>query len=188
MAKRQARVVPTPSDRTPSSREELEARRNGVVAPGPSGAIYRVRPINLETYTLAGGLPERLRQIALQGVKGINQLFKADEQQLSEHGLATKEWLDRLVQAVILEPKLELEDLGTGRLDDFPLLPPPDYKWALAIAMGDEDRDGEGRLLWGVEPESRWDAFREEHECPDWRECEGCVRLQQRYSAVLANA
>jgi hypothetical protein len=177
--KTKPRVPGTPQ---PSSREDLEQRRHGVVAAGPSGNIYRVRQPNLQRHALTGGLPLKLRQMAMAGAQGVNRMFAGDDGALSEEGEETRQYLDRLVLAVIIEPELTVEDLGTGALDDDPLLPPIDYKWALEIGLMEQDRDGEGRLLWGRPPLSNWATFREHHDCPD--PCPACEGVRDAWSVV----
>jgi hypothetical protein len=153
----------------PTSLADLKKNRT-IVARGPSGNIYKIRPLNLERHALAGALPPALREIASKGADAVNELFVgADDDTLAEKGKEVREYLDELVRQVIVEPNLEGEDLD--------LLPPVDYRWAAAVAMNEEERDGEGRLLWGTEPLSRWDTFRSHHNCPT--DCENC-------NAVLA--
>jgi hypothetical protein len=168
-----------------TSREELEARKNGVLARGPSGAVYRVKQVSLQRHALSGGLPQKLRAMALKGAKGINQLFAADDTTMTEVGQATRDYLDQLVLAVLRsnEPKLTAEDLGSGAIDDDPLVPPNDYKWLLEIAMGEAEYDAEGRRLWGVEPLDRWVLFRHFHECAE--DCQGCDGVRGALSATV---
>ena len=182
-AKKPSPITPTFA---PSSREDLEARRSGVVALAPSGAFYRVRPINLERHALSGGLPYKLRQLATQGERGINRMLAAADEEVDEMGTTVRDYLDNIVLATIVEPKLEKADLGSGELTDDPLLHRDDYKWALRIALGEEDRDGEGRLLWGRELLNRYDLFRAEHACDP--ECEACQRVIERVSSPLMTA
>lgn len=179
-AKRQPKVTPTFQ---PDSREELERRRHGVIAQGPSGAVYRIRAINLQRHALSGGLPERLRQLAMQGARGLNRILAAADEEVNEVGETVRDYMDNLVLATIMEPELTKDDLGTGALDDDPLLHPADYVWAFQIAMREEDRDGDGRLLWGKEPLDRFQTFREEHVCEN--DCVACQRVIERFSAAL---
>ena len=46
-----------------------------VTAPGPSGNTYRIRPLNMERYALAGGLPASLRELALKGAEGVAEVL-----------------------------------------------------------------------------------------------------------------
>lgn len=167
-----------------ASVQQLLAQRKGIECPGPSGNVYRLRLINLERHVLAGGLPARLRAIALEGAVGIARVLAADDSQISEEGLEVRGYLDGLVRQVIVEPSLHgtvriphaaalelgadvVGQLPAGVSDDVDvekvaLLPPVDYRWAVAVAMGEEDRDGDGNPLWGREALTRFATFREE--------------------------
>jgi hypothetical protein len=138
-----------------------------IVATAPSGNVYRIRPMNLERYALAGGLPAQLREIALKGADGINEVLGGDQETIESHGTAVRDYMDGLVRQVIVDP-----DLADLDLDE---LPPVDYRWAASIALGEEDRDGEGRRLWGHEPLSAFETFRAEHGCTE--DCESCHRV-----------
>jgi hypothetical protein len=126
--------------------------------------------MNLERYALAGGLPAKLRELALGGSDAINEMFKSEEPGETEF---LKDYLDDLVVQMVVEPSLKGVDM-----DD---LPPADYRWLVSVAMGDEDRDGEGRRLWGREPLSTFRVFRDEHGCTT--DCAGCKRLVDALSA-----
>lgn len=175
-------MAPSTPDR-PASVQELLAQRKGIECAGPSGNIYRLRPINLERHVLAGGLPARLRAIALEGAVGIARVFAADDSKISEEGLEVRGYLDGLIRQVIVEPNLhgtvrisraDAMQLGADVLGEIPdgaefvdvekvaLLPPVDYRWAVAVAMGEEDRDGDEKPLWGREALARFATFREE--------------------------
>lgn len=161
--------------RKPTTLDALKRSRT-LVAPGPSGNVYRIRPLNLERHALAGGLPANLRNIALQGARGIQRLFQGDDEQVSQEGEAVRGYLDGLVKQVIVEPELSEAELE--------FLPPVDYRWALSIAMGEEDYDGEGRRLWGREPLNRFQLFAQEHGCDP--SCGSCGRVRDRVSAAVA--
>lgn len=184
----------------PTSLDELQRRRDGLTAPGPSGVVYKIKPLNLERHALNGGLPAKLRALALEGPEGLNRIFASDDGAMNEHGHDVLEYLDGLVCEVVQEPNLRCSEpktatdaagqtrelkAGDPDPDKIELVPPVDYRWALAIAMGEEDRDGEGRRLWGREPLSRWATFREEHDCPP--DCEKCSRAIDRLSVVGAD-
>ncbi len=134
---------------------------------GPSGNFYRIRPMNMERYALAGGLPATLRQLAMKGAEGVNEVLSGESDIINEHGDEVRSYIDSLVRQVIVEPDLTDADLD--------VLPPVDYRWAVNVAMGEEDRDGEGRKLWGREPLSVWATFRNEHECAE--DCASCQRM-----------
>lgn len=164
----------------PTTREELQEALEGTVAPGPSGRIYRVRALNLERHALSGGLPQRLRLVAMRGADAVREQLKASDEDVAEHGQPLKEYLDKIVCEVILEPALEPADIEAG------LLHPSDWNWALNIALGEESRDGEGRRLWGREPLSAWDTFRHFHGCPEG--CEGCAGMVRSLAPVLGGS
>lgn len=181
----------------PSSRDELQKKRHGTLAKGPSGFVYKVRRPNLERHALSGGLPAKLRAIALGGTDAVNALFATPETDdpdvgteeapaaagMTEEGHAVRGYLDEIVLKTVVEPKLTLEDLGTGQLDDDPLLPTVDYKWLVDLAFGNMDYDGEGRRVFGIEPLTRWATFRDFHECaPD---CASCGLLAAAFSAPI---
>jgi hypothetical protein len=137
------------SDQKPSTLDEMKLLRE-LVAVGPSGLVYRLRPLNLERFALAGGLPSRLRRIAMEGADAVNRLFATDDdEELSERGEEMRGFLDRLVRMVVLEPDLSSEEA-------IELVPPPDYRWLVSVAMGEVDVDGEGNRLWGRERLARF--------------------------------
>lgn len=151
----------------PTTLDRLKKTRT-VVAEGPSGNVYRLRPINLERYALSGAIPQPLRKIAREGAEGIDAVFSEEnDSTLVAGGSEVRDFLDNLVRQVIVEP-----DLSNFDLDE---LPPVDYRWAVSIAMNEEDKDGRGRLLWGQEPLSRWDTWRLHHDCPE--DCESCQKV-----------
>jgi hypothetical protein len=186
--KKQPGIMPT---LRPSSREELERKRSGVIATGPSGTVYRIRKINLERQAFGGSLPRELKQLALSVAAksdGRNPAAvlagQLDADKLAELMDEQKGYNDRLVLATVIEPALTEEDLGTGAIDDDPFLPAIDYVWLLRVAKGEEDRDAEDRMLWGPEPKSRMEIFRRAHECLE--DCEACVTVVKEFTAYLA--
>ena len=161
------------SERTPVTLADMKRQRE-IVAEGPSGLVYRIRPMNLERYALAGNLPEQLRTIAVRGADGIDELLAGNRDELIEKGAESLAYMDKIVRQVIVEP-----DLTDADLDD---LPPVDYKWAARIGMGEEDRDGRERRLWGREPLTLWGTFRDEHGCTE--DCPSCDRLSRSVAEV----
>jgi len=160
-------------------------KKREIVAPGPSGFTYRIRPLNLERHALSGGLPASLRAVAAKGSEGVNELLSAgSDEQIASDGSSVKSYLDSLVAAVIVEPSLYVEGTTTNEVseDAIDVVPPVDYQWALAIAMGEHDEDGDGRRLWGREPLSRWATFRVFHGCGE--DCDGCSQLLDELSAA----
>jgi hypothetical protein len=178
------------------SRSQLERQRKAkTVYRGPSGATYRLRKVNLERHALSGGLPVKLRKAAMEGVKGLERLLATEEDDAAQGITAdavagdgagrneTRDYLDDLVLATVVAPALKREDLGTGQLDDDPLLPAVDYAWLVKVAMGEEQYDGDGRRLWGLEPLDRFATFRAFHGCD--ADCEGCDGLRHAVSALV---
>lgn len=162
----------TPLERLPEpSRAQLEKRTPPIVR-GPSGATYRVRKVNLERHALSGGLPVGLKRAAMEGVKGLEKLLETETSESDEASHETRDYLDELVLATIIEPKLTKADLGTGQLAEDPTLPSVDYAWAVKVAMGEEEYDADGKRLWGLEPLDRFATFRAFHGCDE--DCEGC--------------
>lgn len=155
--------------------DDIRAART-VTAPGPSGLEYTIRPLNMERYALAGGLPASLREIALKGAEGVQEILTGSTDVLDERGPEIISYLDGLVRQVVVEP-----DLTDVALDE---LPPVDYRWLVAVAMGEMVYDGEGKRLWGREPLSAFTAFRDFHRCePDCPSCERMVASLARASS-----
>jgi len=149
-------------------------RSREIVAEGPSGLVYKIRPLNLERHALAGSLPGQLRQIALKGASGVDEVLGSDEAELLTRGAEMRDALDDMVRSVVVEPELPGEDLD--------ILPPVDYRWLVRIALGEEDRDGRERRLWGREPLTLWSTFRDEHGCDT--DCEACDRMSRPVAEV----
>jgi hypothetical protein len=149
-----------------TSLAQLQKTRE-IVALAPSGNVYKLRPMNIERHALAGELPASLRKVAMQGAQAVDEAMMAD--QVDENGPEMRDYLDRLVRQSVVEP--DLTDV------DIDVLPPVDYRWIVRIALGEEDRDGEERRLWGKEPLSTWATFRGEHGCTE--DCESCDRMRR---------
>lgn len=184
----QARV---PSTLSPSSRADLEQRRRGVLAVGPSGAVYRVRKPSLRRHLDAGSLPLELRRLtAMRSAVGAAEsggprdLTEEDLEALGQAEVENRAQNDRLVLATVIEPPLELADLGTGELDDDPVLPALDYDWLLGVAQGSVVRDAEDRMIFGPEPRSRFESFQRHHSCGD--DCAACAAVIAEFSSLLA--
>ena len=138
-----------------------------VTAPGPSGLVYTLRPLNMERYALAGGLPASLRELALKGAEGVAEVLGGTQEVIEERGGELADYLDGLVRQVVVEP-----DLRDFDLDE---LPPVDYRWLVAVALGEMVYDGEGHRLWGREPLTSFATFRDFHDCPP--DCDRCERM-----------
>ena len=104
-----------------TSLTDLKKNRT-VLAQAPSGNVYRIRPMNLSRFALAGGLPAPLRNLARQGGKGIEEIFSEenDQQTFTQQGNEIRTFLDDLVRKLIVEPNLEGVDLDE--------IPPVDYQ------------------------------------------------------------
>jgi hypothetical protein len=188
MAK-QAAIPPTLQ---PSTRADLERKRKGVLAVAPSGTTYRIRKVNLQRHVREGGLSTELKRIALKAVSAsqnggdpMSMMDDGDLEKFLEAETETKDYNDRIVLATVIEPPLSEEDLGTGELDDDPMLPPVDYDWLLGVAQGRIIRDAEDRMLWGPEPKHRMEVFQRHHSC-DPATCKGCAAVVDEFTAVLA--
>lgn len=156
----------TEKRRIVASIDQIRAARS-VTAPGPSGLEYTIRPLNMERYALAGGLPASLRELALKGAEGVTEILGGSQDLLDQRGPEIITYLDGLVRQVVVDP-----DLADVDLDE---LPPVDYRWLVAVAMGEMVHDGEGKRLWGREPLSAFSAFRDFHGCA--ADCPSCERM-----------
>lgn len=186
-AQRKTKVPPT---LVPTDLATLKGTRE-ITCYGPSGNVYTIRPVNLERHALAGGLPAKLRALATQGAEALDKAIgfaesEDDDEIVSPEKKATRdaeraeilEYLDTIVRSLIVAPDLSGEDLD--------VLPPVDYRWALHVAMGETDEDGEGRRLWGREPLSRWATFREFHGCSE--DCDHCRGVREFFSLALVGS
>jgi hypothetical protein len=163
--------------------DELRSRRE-ILITVPSGARLLIRPLNLERHALAGGLPGGLRKIAAMArdSTGVNRVLEqvteeSPNGEASELAVETRTYLDGLIRQMVVEPELPAE------VDLDEIFQPVDYHFLLQIAMRERDLDAEGRYLWGAEPLSRWETFREEHRCEP--SCEACERVRAAFSASL---
>lgn len=189
------RTSSTDAANGPKAESIKEALRNKrvIACKTPSGIDVKIRPVNLERHALEGGLPAGLRKIAEGGVEAVDAAIKESVSGDPE----TLQYLDGLVCQVFVEPQfarpvyaredspddgVKKGDLIRGdRLDDYLL--PADYRWALLLAYGEVNRDGEGRLLWGVEPLARFAPFRAEHGCAE--DCAACESARRSLSSLL---
>jgi hypothetical protein len=125
-------------------------------------------------------LPERLRGIAAELwqsgsvgdlISGVNEEGGA---QIDNDLLIKLADLRREIAAMALvEPAMTAQDLDTAEI------PPEDIDMLTQIAMRERDTDARGVKL-GVVPLSRFDAFREEHGCPE--DCPACKAAAERLS------
>lgn len=156
--------VPATRAPKPATREELEQRRNGKLVRAPSGTHYRIRQLNLERHALSGGLPADLIKVALGGAEEIGRLFAQmastdgeEEPEVAASRASTREYLDEIVLAQLVEPKLTHADLGDPTdLKADSLLPGIDYQWLVSVAFREVDHDADDVRIWGVEPLSRF--------------------------------
>lgn len=141
------------SERRPITLDELRERQL-LLATAPSGAVYRVRPLNLERHALAGGFPTALREVAIKQTLGVPVVREQDEgEELVGRAGRLSSYFDELVRTLIVDPNLR--DSQPGEPDPLSLLPAVDYDWAVGIALGTISTDGDGRRLWG-EPLTRF--------------------------------
>jgi len=160
----------------------------------PAGFEVQIRPPNMEQHALSGGLPSRLREMAMKGVTAIDEAMT----QAIEGDIEMLGYLDGIVAKVFVDPSFdtpvyalserptdapddwqaEIHQVAGDKLDEY--LVPIDYRWALLVAFGEEDKDGEGRRLFGREPLSRFATFRAEHGCDE--DCEPCQRVRDLVS------
>lgn len=166
----------------------------------PAGFEVTLRPPNMEQHALAGGLPSRLREMAMKGVTAIDEAMT----QAVEGDIEMLGYLDGIVARIFVDPhfdppvyeltvrpdnapddwRAEIVQTGGDKLDEY--LVPMDYRWALLVAFGEEDRDGEGKRLFGREPLSRFATFRREHGCSE--DCEHCKRVLAAVSLAGVDA
>ena len=177
--------------KTLSTKERMQQGRE-IACVSPSGFDVTIRPPSVERHALSGGLPTRLKQMAAEGIEGIDKaIHEADTEGDAEmltylDGIVARTFVNPAFEPPVYETQVldeETGDLGIvlvsgDKLDEFLL--PADYRWAMLVAFGETDTDGEGKRLWGREPISRWKTFREEHECAE--DCAGCARVAARLS------
>lgn len=140
-------------ERRPITLDELRERQL-LLAAAPSGAVYRVRPLNLERHALAGGFPTALREVAIKQTLGVAVVREQDEgDELVGRAGQLSGYFDELVRTLIVEPNLR--DWAPNDPDPITLLPAVDYDWAVGVSLGTISTDGDGRRLWG-EPLTRF--------------------------------
>lgn len=144
-----------------------------------TGMQVTIRIPNIGVLLKQDMIPSHLRRVAYDKIArdaGLGDSGETDEDAPkvdvaetvnSLYGLA--EWL---VTQTVVEPQLTVEDL--------PLLPQEDIDLLMNIALRERDTDARGVRL-GVEPLSRWDTFRREHECAEG--CEACERTLAQLSS-----
>ncbi len=174
------RLKPPGTDgRRPATLAELQRSRE-LVALSPGGHYFKIRPFSVEDYALAGGLPGRLLAIASGGADAINQEIErvaGDASGLDESAREARGFFAGLVKRLVIEPDLSAVE------EPSQVMLPVDFKWLVNIALMEEDRDGEGRRLWGREPLSAFRLFRQEHRCAE--DCESCGRVVEAFSAPV---
>lgn len=181
-----------------SKKEQMKRSRAAIECVAPSGYEVTIRPPNLEMHVLAGGLPVRLKELAAQGVVGIDNAIKeATTADPELQGYLCSIVCQMLLDPVFDPPRYALmndkgEEVpmehadGTERvacvegddLDEFLL--PIDFKWLLLVAFGNIDEDGEGKPLWGRPLLARFEPFRSEHGCAS--DCPKCARVEASLS------
>jgi len=149
----------------------------------PSGARVKVRIPDMSMLMAGDALPEHLRVIAYKmATDDIGVLLKEKEgadgngsapeldPEILKAATELGEWL---VLQTVVEPELTPEQVSA--------LPTEDKEMLVSIAKRERDRDAFGVRL-GVDPLSRWDTFRHEHECPEG--CPACERARQVFSTA----
>ncbi len=91
-----------------------------------------------------------------------------------------------LICRVFVEPEVGPDDL-TG---DDPLISVTDQEWALGLANGSVEDDGEGKRIWGPESADTFAAYRmqhaETHGCPEG--CPACVLASDHMARLFSVA
>lgn len=135
----------------------------------PSGQVVRIRIPNLTLLIKNDVLPERLRQVAVQEALNpggpLVQPGQAGEAVTVD--TETVKQLYDLYEFLVVEMLVDPE-ITAGDLPDLPQL---DLDMLTQIAIRERDVDAAGIRL-GIEPVSRWEVFRQQHNCDE--ACAAC--------------
>lgn len=159
-------------------------RSREVYATLPSGNLVKIRPTDLGMHALAGDLPMSLREITRaqealeETLQNPGKVETPEEKKAREAGA---DYFLSLIKMTIVEPDFSRVATLAELME---ILIPADTNWLLRVANGQEDRDAEGKRLWGREPLSRWKTFRELHRCPE--NCEACNELRREFEVAPA--
>jgi hypothetical protein len=150
----------------------------------PSGMVVKARIPDLTRLLKNDLLPERLRAIGLKKAYEEAGLATSDteadaapksaevaDKERYEDAKQMAALLDWLVIDMVIDPKLEQDDIDT--------IPAEDREMLVGIAQREIFTDAAGAAI-GVMPLSMWDSFRREHHCPEG--CEACEALQREFS------
>lgn len=150
----------------------------------PSGVWVKIKIPDLTILLVGDAIPESLRGAALSQVfediaKHVAPPAEGDAEPDEEGRMAALKNLSELQRWLVLqmvqEPALTDADLADIPADDLGML--------TLIAIRERDKDARGVTI-GVDPLSRWDAFREELNGVTGGE-EIISRLRQRFSTSL---
>ncbi len=157
-----------PARTTPTYSKSAWAKRAVHAITLPSGMAVKIRIPNLGQLIKRDMIPQRLQGVALQQIltgaalgpdtagaeNGASPEEKVEAQREMVRGLIElTEWL---VVEMVVEPKIELDDL--------PGFPQEDLDMLVSIAQRERDTDALGVRL-GVTALSRWEVFRRHHGC-----------------------
>lgn len=143
----------------------------------------RIRIPNLGLLLEGDALPQSLRNVALQEIVDPvrEQVARSQINGDTDRPDITLEQVKELfelhkwlVVQTVVDPVLEMDDL--------PDLPQEDLEFLTQIATRERTTDAAGRSL-GTEPLSRWDTFREKHECAEG--CEACQAVVDVFSTSV---
>ncbi len=149
----------------------------------PSGQQVKVKIPNLAQVLRDDALPNRLKAAAAQQLMasidpvatGEAMRSASDEERIAMVTDAQDLYL-HVAAGMLVEPEgVTTEDFTDGSL------PYEDAELLIAIAQRERDTDARGVRL-GVEPLSRWEAFRREHGCSE--DCPACEALRRAFSSV----
>ncbi len=139
----------------------------------PSGMRVKIRIPNLTALIQNDVIPERLRAVAVQEALNPGAPLVAPapqaEQPAEQMGGDTVKQLYELYEFLVCEMVVE----PTITKDDLDELPQLDLDMLTQFALRERDMDAAGIRL-GIEPISRWEVFRQAHNCPD--DCASCER------------
>lgn len=138
--------------------EALGAALNRKVV-APSGFAYVIRPPILEHYKVGDLPPTLMRLELLSGAEKMAYLERLEDDDLKEAMGGNKVQADGLVRAILVEPEVAPGEEGEKQLDQ---LPSVDYEWLTQVALRNTDVDAEGTPIYGTEPLSRLEPFRED--------------------------
>lgn len=113
---------PNPSElKVTSAGEWRKMREEGILYPLPSGKVAKLRPVGIEELVRRGRIPDQLTSLAATTVWKDSPSYE----HVSAMGKGAVEFLNIIVEAAFLEPKVsssdELQD-GEISIDDVELL------------------------------------------------------------------